>query len=169
MGYDLDLLEQDIVNALKGLTVEANLPENEKKFTRVSAPWTIRIMELIGGLGCDNGYEVCGAGFDSQWLYDLVWYKNDEKKMLESVQLVLESEWNTSLEAIKYDFEKLLIANAEMKVMICEAKSSDMLNKLFEYFENAIKGYRLGKSGERYLIAILDENWDFNWRLLIKP
>src|SRR2546430_11816980 len=39
--------------------------------------------------------------------------------------LVLESEWGTHDEAIDYDFQKLLVARAEHRVMICQGQGSD--------------------------------------------
>jgi hypothetical protein len=83
--------------------------------------WTINLKEEIGKLGIQYGYSVRASGFDKEWLYDIVWCKKDINGSLTSVSLVVESEWKRSLIEISYDFEKLLLSNSPIKLMICQA------------------------------------------------
>ena len=67
--------------------------------------------------------------------------------------MVVESEWG-NFEKIKYDFEKLLLCNCKLKLMICQTSQIGMDET---YFDKAIHAYKTGNSGERFLIAILDD------------
>ena len=122
--------------------------------------WTNSFKEQLAELGKNYGNEVCTSGFadlyNNEWLYDMVWYKENDKKYLIEVSLVVESEWGGHLNQIKFDFEKLLTANSTHKLMICQSHPSNY-DTLIEYFDEAIDCYQLNKIGERYLIAVLDK------------
>lgn len=95
--------------------------------------------------------------YEKEWLYDLVWYKEDgdgDNKRLTDVPLVMECEWNQYLKEIKYDFEKLLLANARLRLFICFVSPNDF-QSVSSYFKDAVRKYELGKKDDRFLIAIL--------------
>jgi hypothetical protein len=53
--------------------------------------------------------------------------------------------------------------------MICYAHEKEQ-GKLWAYFEDTIRRYRLGRTGDRFLVAILDmEKEEFIFDLFIKP
>jgi hypothetical protein len=123
--------------------------------------WTHEIKELIGGLGNKYQFNVCASGsekFEPEWLYDLVWYEEfgeGENARLVQVPLVMECEWSLLFDQIKNDFEKLLLANSILRIMICYVYL-DNQKKTIEYFRDAISKYQLSKPGDTFLIAILD-------------
>jgi len=94
-----------------------------------------KIKKLLGDLGKRLGYKVCASTWDkkynSEWLYDLVWYRENDEEYLVEVPLVVECEWGTNTKKhIKFDFEKLLLAKAGIKLMICsnnDIKSKEYL------------------------------------------
>src|SRR5690606_6416928 len=51
----------------------------------------------------------------NEWLYDFVMYEKAEgtKWDIKKIHLILESEWNSSHDEIKYDFYKLLQGRSE--------------------------------------------------------
>jgi hypothetical protein len=118
---------------------------------------TENVLFAIGTLGKKLGYEVHGLRdhFQPEWLYDLCWYSNSPDGKLLNVTLVLESEWDIKRADIKYDFEKLLIAKANIKVFVFQAKSQNVANYLKE-LEQGIHAYKGGCSGEIYLLACYD-------------
>src|SRR2546430_2239391 len=65
---------------------------------RGDGEWTTEIKRGIGTIGQQNGYLVCATGFpdpkNKEWLYDLVWFRNNSDHHLLEVALVLESEWH---------------------------------------------------------------------------
>ncbi|MBA4196515.1 MAG: hypothetical protein C0459_03070 [Chitinophaga sp.] len=122
--------------------------------------WTKELKKRIAKLGLDEKYQVATSGFkdtyEPEWLFDLTWYSEDDFKRLKKLHLVVESEWDRKYSGIKYDFEKLLIAKADLKLLICQS-SHDNLNELFLKFEDAINAFSNTK-GDRYLFAVLDSD-----------
>jgi hypothetical protein len=104
------------------------------------------------------GYEVAVGGFrdkfEREWLYDIVWYVEDPERRLAKVPLIVESEWDRNYSGIKYDFEKLLVGNAERRLMICQCESNDV-DALFDKFKKAIETFQ-ENYGDRFLFAVLD-------------
>src|SRR5215204_4685856 len=84
--------------------------------------WTQKLLSALGECGRQLGYYVCGGGAEQhggqcEWLYDLVWLKNNNGFIVD-VPLILESEWSTSYKHISEDFEKLLVGRAQHRVMV---------------------------------------------------
>jgi hypothetical protein len=122
--------------------------------------WTRRIKELLGELGESLHFGVCAGGFQDrfhrEWVHDLVWFQESEDRFLIRVPLVVESEWGRTLNHIKYDFEKLLMSNADLRLMICQAKPNQL--EVFQnYFRKAISDYTHLNKGAKFIIAILDD------------
>ena len=122
--------------------------------------WTIQLKNDIGDLGAANRWSICTSGsgfkdrgFDCEWLYDLIWYRNTEPdNHLAEVYLVLESEWDMSPSAIKYDFEKLLLAKATLKVMVFQAWDENIAD-VFGLLQQGISVFTKHSADEIYLLA----------------
>ena len=163
----LNTLEVEIANAIIEFEKEAHVAH-----ITGNGNWTNGIKKRLGELGCSKGFKVCDSHcdclFEPEWLYDLIWYIENSSVKLNHIPLAVESEWDLHDDGIKYDFEKLLIANAELKLMICQVYPSRK-EKVLQYFQEAIQAYELGKTGERFLIAILDtEEEIFDFTLLTR-
>ena len=123
--------------------------------------WTAKIKKGFLALGKKFDYETCPDECNPQWLYDLIWFKNNEKHHLVELGLVLESEWSKYIDDIKYDFEKLLVAKAPIKVMICQEKNGNV-EDLIEMFNLGIDDHSKKDCCETYLIAIfIESEWMF--------
>lgn len=96
--------------------------------------------------------------FEKEWLFDMTWYKENEKGQLIELVMVLESEWDTSFVGIKYDFEKLLICKCPLKVMVCQWPKADIQN-LFDKIESSINAFG-SSTDETYLLVVLDSSTD---------
>jgi hypothetical protein len=159
-------IEEEIKNVLQQVTEEA-----DEKLIKGDTEWTYRIKELLAELGDKLDYSVSVGGlekFEREWLYDLVWYTENDEHFLNHVPLVMECEWGRSLKHVKYDFEKLLIANSDHRLMICQAKPNQF-DEFRSYFYEAIKAYPNLQKGSRFLIAILDDynSGEFEYHLII--
>jgi hypothetical protein len=123
---------------------------------RSNHEWTTQLKEDIGALGEAHGWHVCTSGFSGrfgcEWLYDLVWYREDAAGRMSEVHLVLESEWQEDHAAIKHDFEKLLLAKAPLKVMVFETNNLHM-DILLSSMEQGIRAFTPHSAGEWYIIA----------------
>lgn len=170
LPYDFDQLEISIIETLNNKVDYFH----DNKVTG-DFEWTQGLKKVLGGLGEEKGYVVCASGFKSwleaEWLYDMTWYKEEgkgEEARLIEVPLVVESEWNLDFKHIKYDFEKLLVANAIHRLMICQAKK-DRFDFLWKYFEDAVAKYPHLKKDDRFLIAILDHEEEvFSCKVMLK-
>ena len=80
----------------------------------------------------------------------------------------MESEWDKKYSGIKFDFEKLLIGNAERRLMICQSRENEIDNLLYK-FKNAIDVFT-ENTGDKFLFAILNCDTDdvFHFRTYTK-
>lgn len=123
---------------------------------------TKSILGIVADFGKSNfNYKVSYTGgnkegYESGWLYDLVWYTEDDKGNLKTIELALELEQLYGISNIKYDFEKLLIANSKLRVMICLA-GKVKIDLIKEYFRNAVMTYESLPKGTRFFVLIWDD------------
>lgn len=105
--------------------------------------------------GFKRGYKsrpsyVSGAG---EWLYDFVWREFNDDGDLLNIVLAMEIEVSDMEEkAIKYDFNKLLQADSQYKVLVFQLKTENEVNAALENFTNAAKVYN-SKSNSEYLLC----------------
>jgi hypothetical protein len=93
---------------------------------------------------------VSGAG---EWLYDFVWREFNDDGNLLNIVLAMEIEVSDMEEkAIKYDFNKLLQADSQYKVLVFQLKTESEVNAALENFTNAAKVYN-SKSNSEYLLC----------------
>lgn len=126
---------------------------------------TKRVKETIAKIAVNNNYNVWASRLEKktnnesqisgkEWLYDLICYKfkNGCHYSLNETILVMESEWggkrfkvedaDDPYGEVKFDFQKLLISNAFVKLMVYRQHKADFYahgNKdLYSYFQNRI-------------------------------
>ena len=151
---------------------------------------TTKIFEVLTLMGDDKKYKVYSHSLSKEfidkyknekgnskfvnreWLYDLLWYKedNDEGYCPTEFSLIVESEWEKRRRedkrgdphsGIKYDFQKLLLSNIGLRLMIFKISKETELNQLSEYFNNAITKYTPLKKGEFLFIAFHNKKKSF--------
>ena len=115
--------------------------------------WTHQIKAKLVQLGKKAGYQTCtngkvqGAQWDKEWLYDLAWVQASDRFIVQDVFLVAEIEWGKT-RAIQYDFQKLLLARADCRVMIF-----DDTDGLHEPLIAQARAFGKSRPGDRYLFA----------------
>jgi hypothetical protein len=118
------------------------------------------------GLSLDLRQSHGGQYKNNEWLYDLHWYTEAEEPYLPtSLPLVVECEWNPRKKGvrkipysgIKYDFQKLLVANAELRLMIFIIERDKDLIELDKYFDRAIDNYTHLEADSKFLFIAFDE------------
>jgi hypothetical protein len=101
-----------------------------------------------------------------EWLFDIHFYTDsNEPYSVESLPLVAECEWNprrkgdsiVPFSGIKYDFQKLIVSNAELRLMIFKIKKSSDLAQLETYFKNTINNYRHLENNAQFLFVAFDD------------
>jgi hypothetical protein len=113
--------------------------------------WTPRLKGCLGQVALKNGYSWRSSDSGGEFLWDGAMEMRDAERNLVRLVLALESEWSGKAE-IKKDFEKLLVSNAEHKLMVCSAESLAGVRKHFSRLENFVAAYRT-QSDDRYLLA----------------
>ncbi|QUB91177.1 hypothetical protein [Prevotella denticola] len=120
-----------------------------------------------------------------EWLFDLCWYQEEKGGyFLKNIVLAVESEWTKrryiskkdkdrgctdtkdKYGAIKYDFQKLLIPNTGMCLMVFEANEEGR-KELSNYFEKACSIYD-GNIPEILFIAFSKQDNTFFYSYIIK-
>ena len=88
-----------------------------------------------------------------EWLYDFIWREFDDDDFLISVPLTMEIELSDKKEKdIRYDFNKLLQADSEYKVLVFQQKSVESSNKMLLSFEKIARKYK-SRLSAKYLIC----------------
>jgi hypothetical protein len=148
----------EIASAIQGSI--ASLP-GRLGHGRTNHEWTTQLKDDIGSLGVAHGWDVCTSGFpgrfECEWLYDLVWYREDAEGNLAEVYLVLESEWEEAHAAITYDFQKLLLAKSPLKLMVFETNDLH-ISKLLDRMERGIRAFKTQSADENYIIAAFNNS-----------
>lgn len=118
--------------------------------------WTREIKSRLCALGQELHYDVCASGCDNanegEWLYDLVWSHGGDDEMW-TLPLVVESEWRTGMEDIKWDFGKLLAAKSPLKLFIFQQSTLSAATDTITMLKRLILAFRTVVPGERYLLA----------------
>ncbi len=186
--YQTALVESDIATAIINCLGE----KTSLFFSYLIRPERTRFVkrELIK-LGHKSGFKVYANGLTNEdlieideefvnreWLYDIHWFTNGkEPYSVESLPLVVECEWNPRRKGdgkipysgVKYDFQKLVVANAELRLMIFIIKKDNELAVLGKYFDDVIQNYKHLNQGAKFLFIAYNSNMlCFHYTLLIK-
>jgi len=129
-------------------------------------------------LGHQLGYKVYANGLldedvklidqpfvNREWLFDLHWYTDGtDDYSIKSLPLVAECEWNpkrkgdakTYYGGVKYDFQKLIVSNANLRLMIFTISGFTTLERLDPYFKVTIDNYEHLNTNARFLLVAFD-------------
>ena len=156
MSVELDDVESEVVEIFA--SVASDGVRDQWKSDRM---WTSEIKHRICELGHTKGFQICCSGWPpphcrGEWLYDIVWLRVKDDH-IETVPLVLESEWSLDHGDIDWDFCKLLLARAEHRVMILQQKAQSDVVRVFNSLEAQVATFRAA-SGDRYLL--LGYDWE---------
>jgi len=114
----MDAVELGIKKALEDLPAKATADNWQGE-----AAWTRGVKQALVDVGRRNGFLAGAQGCDAdhpEWLYDVFWFQLDPAKHLTDVPLVAECEW-AGPPAVKYDFEKLLVARSKYRIMVFQS------------------------------------------------
>ena len=175
-------LENDLIEALKRFPYQYDKPCGQKEGIR--ARNTSQIKNLIASVGTKYGLSAWATNLSSEsnnrvhspnchiqnkeWMYDLILFSYDANVdyAINHLWVVVESEWGASTKSkntgkiiqygeVKSDFQKLLIANADIRILIFRkiAYKDYELNKLFEFFKCRINKYSANRDDAVFLFV----------------
>jgi hypothetical protein len=142
-------------------------------------------------LGHELGYKVYANGLipedmafinrpfvNREWLFDLHWYTDGiEPYTIKSLPLAVECEWNPKRKGdgkvlysgVKYDFQKLLVTNAGLRLMIFTVRNVAILEILNPYFRETIDNYEhLAPNAKFLLVAFNNKSRCFYYKKIKK-
>ena len=134
-------------------------------YNAATGPWTKGVMTRLCKAGQDAGYYVCVEkklikADRGGWLYDMIWIKYCETQLID-VGLVLECEWeigpeeaDRKFDTIEYDFQKLILARADLRCMICWAANRDRAVGNIERLIDQVQGFQKSEIGDNYLFCV---------------
>jgi hypothetical protein len=135
---------------LNGLADEIYKDELESK----KKNWTNLIKKKFLEYGLSLGYEVRVSktqGNKSEWLFDMVWFASIDG-YIDHVYLVLESEFEPRIYNIVEDFNKLLVARADIRVMIFARGKTYQVEETIKDIEKRIKSFSQTIPGDTYFL-----------------
>jgi hypothetical protein len=156
MPIDIDQLEADVKSTLSRAGIECR---------REDAPnlrWTSMLTGALSTLAAHYDCRPCAKKCrdHGEWLFDLTWQRlQDEagETYLCETPLVFECEWDRlgrEKREIDYDFNKLLVARASLKVIVFEPMpNSDEKNQTIGRLQKRIEKFSARDAGTRYLFA----------------
>ncbi len=152
-----DAIEKQIASAICAGFDGSQIPDD--KWDK-DTWWTNQIKSILVAIGRSNQFMVACAGVASdhcEWKYDLMWWEETDEGgrcKLTNVPLVVESEWNLRLHAIQYDFEKLIVARAERRMMVFNVFRPDDARNYIDFLKSIVISYKLSQVNDRYIFAV---------------
>ena len=140
-------------------------PANDRK------RWTNAILRAICSVGNAQKYSVYAHGAANfstpeihaggEWLFDCTWIKyesDSETKRLRRLVLAAECEFDP-LDKVADDFEKLIVANADIKLTIFIAPNEKQATEDVQYLMRHAHACEQGSLGKyRFAVFVTDEN-----------
>lgn len=147
------------------------LDEIKKRFNRVHEDskaksrkeWTGYFFDSLVDIGIENGLKIYthssnkkipqNKGETIEWLFDLCW-SNEGDKWIENykgLKLICESEWNMNKEDVLYDFQKLAVGKAEIKIMIVQYDDKFPFDDIKTWCEDSVNK-SLHMDGATYIL-----------------
>lgn len=130
---DKDIIIRSVQNCLDGMLnkTEGVSPDQ----LELPSWWTRQTMIALCGWGLRKGFHVCaskmkdeadmielaqkcGGKIQGEWLNDFTCLDHNDDGWLKRIPLVAESEWNDKKDEIEKDFKRLLVARADVRVMV---------------------------------------------------
>lgn len=148
------------------------LEEGKTGWTKAINTTLCRIGRDQFGMGVGASKVVAGTHVDyGEWLYDLTWWEEDEDGPLARLPLVAECELAGTIGHILEDFQKLLVARADVRLMIHEqftnrdqppgrfpGGNDDRAAWMANHLAQHIRAFRGTRRDDVYLLAALQ--WD---------
>lgn len=126
-----------------------------------NAAWAAEIKKqlyvLAAAYGCDAYGDKAADNTAVLWLNDMSWFRQKvagDLQYIKEFTLAVQCLWGRNLSQIKHDFDKLLVCNAQVRLMICDSTQANLASRL-DYFRASINAY--SSLGEGFFLIA---NWN---------
>ena len=126
--------------------------------------WTAAVLDTLTNEGNSHPFvtETCApktkapkATWGSEWLFDACWlrYGKDKDQTTRNLVLAAECEWwaRTPFQH-RNDFDKLVVAKADLRLLICEVWAEKDVKPLVDAFKRYASDFN-GSKGDKYMIS----------------
>ena len=141
-----------------------------------NAAWFPVIATKLCKIGREFGCKVGARGVDKadrdygEWLYDVTWLEYERERdglkwpatALIEAHLVAECEWG-NCEKIVYDFEKLLLARAGVRLMIFTGTNQSNSEKIAGQLARRVREFKGFRAEDAWLLAAWETSNDDWW------
>ncbi|MCL5405685.1 MAG: hypothetical protein M1398_03010 [Deltaproteobacteria bacterium] len=145
---------------------------------RSNSFWTSKIKEALSGIGAPDECElrVSKRGENWEFLWDACFLELGGRPAgdgyfmaaypLKRIIMAFEWEWDPRPREILYDFTKLLVSKAPLKVLVFWEPTLEAAEDILKQIQRAIEAFTQRTQDEHYLIAgITDETRAFDFRV----
>src|SRR5258708_5840230 len=144
----LNKIERQLVRAVR------KVDRQYLRLGRSDARWTRAVKNAIGMLGNRHGHQVYGAQCkyhrNGEWMVDLAW-SVDRGEVVQRLPFVMESEWDPN--EILWDFAKLVVVRADIRMMVFWGKSAAHAEHTLQAMVDQIRRFVGTAAGDRYLFC----------------
>ncbi len=141
----LTRFERDVRAALVGLSANPEAP------TWGNPDWTREVKAAVGRVAKNAGHDWLPSDAAAAWLCDGTAQKRRDGALID-IPLMLESEWG-GWDAIRYDFEKLMVVRAKYRVMVCSAYTPSGAEETLTKLKSIVQSFQAGQRADRYFLA----------------
>ena len=145
----------------------------------IGAAWGKAVKTKLCTIGRKFGCKVCARDVDKadrdygEWLYDVTWLDYEREcdglkwpaPVLIEAPLVAECEWGNE-GAIKDDFEKLLLACADIRLMIFDARDQPHSEEIARGLARMVREFNSSRAEDAWLLASWEgsnDDWSFRY------
>ena len=130
-----------------------------------------KLCEIGQGFGFQVGAKVPETNRDRrEWLYDVTWLECDRDGRVIEASLVAECEWKEPRE-INYDFDKLLLARAGVRLMVYDGNYGAGSKWIAEQLATRVRKFNCSTAEDIWLLAAwercgppAEESGEKDWR-----
>jgi hypothetical protein len=132
---------------------------------------TAAIKQIFHDLGIKLGFRTAWSGCktDGEWLYDLVWFVEDEARIYTTrLPLILESEHQMSKEGtVNLDYVKLVAGRADVRVWLSWAAKDADAKARIRLCKKQARCFAGALPGDTYVF--ITPKWDWSWSAPLGP
>ena len=129
--------------------------------------WTKAIATKLCEIGRGFNFQVRATAEETnrdrpEWLYDVTWLERDTGRLV-AAPLVAECEWKKPKD-INYDFDKLLLARASVRLMIYDGNYKLGSREIAEELARRIREFTESRAEDTWLLAAWERCGEGAWR-----
>lgn len=139
--------------------------------------WTHAFLDELKRIGGNNDFKVYASSLSErisendgggEWLFDLCWSKEKKgnnkewNRNYEGLKLICECEWSMDEDEIIYDFQKLAIGKADIKLMIIQYKCEEQFQEFLQACQKSISPILINDGATYFLIGSGNDEKDIS-------